>query len=139
MEIASNRKLVLVIVGVTLLASSSCSSAEGKIAEAAVTQFHKQYNAGQFQEIYSQADEGFKKSHNETDFVAILEALRHKLGTVNQSSPRGSRGNATTLGEMVTLSCDIEFAKGKGTEKFIFLISGENATLFDYSVDSPQF
>ncbi len=97
MRVGENRKPILIIVAVLLVAGNSCSLTKGKgIAEAAVAQFHNQYNAGQFREIYSQADEGFRKSASEAEFVALLEALHRKLGTVKKSNQAGWGVNTTT-------------------------------------------
>ena len=138
MNIGTKQKLSLVIITVLLVTCNSCSLTKGKgIAEAAVAQFHNQYNAGQFREIYNQADEGFKKSASETDFVTLLEALRRKLGTVSQSNQAGWGVNATPMGTMATLAYEVEFSEGKGTEQFVFHISGDKAMLYNYNVNSP--
>jgi hypothetical protein len=94
-------------------------------------------NAGQFHEIYSQTDEGFTKATSEADLVALLEALRKKLGKVNRSTPGTWGVNATPQGTMVTLGYDVEFSEGKGTEQFVFRVSGDKAMLFNYHVNSP--
>ena len=134
----ANRKSVLIIVAALLVASSSCSLTKGKgLAEAAVKQFHNQYNAGQFREIYNQADGEFKKSASEADFIALLEALHRKLGTVKQSNPAGWGVNATPMGTIATLAYQVEFSEGKGTENFVFRISGDKAMLYNYNVNSP--
>jgi hypothetical protein len=131
-------KLLLVVCAVILVGSSSCSLTKGRgIAEAAVTQFHSRYNAGQFHEIYVDTDEGFRKVTSEADLVALLEALRRKLGTVNQSNQGGWRVNATTTGTMVSLGYNVDFSEGKGTEEFVFHVSGDKAMLFNYHVNSP--
>ena len=138
MKIGTYQKPGIVIIAALLCASSSCAFTKGKgIAEAAVAQFHNQYNTGQFHEIYSQVDEEFKKSASESEFVAMLEALRRKLGTVKQSSQAGWHVNATPLGTMVTLPYNVEFTEGKGMEQFVFRISGDKAMLYNYNVNSP--
>lgn len=134
----ARRKRIL-IVAVTLIAvTSSCSLTKSKgIAEAAVVKFHNQYNAGQFHEIYIQADDGFRKAASEEDFIAFLEAAHRKLGTVKQSNPAGWGVNVTPMGTMASLNYDVEFNEGKGTERFVFHISGDKAMLYNYNVMSP--
>ena len=130
--------LSLVLVAVVLITGNSCSLTKGKgIAEAAVAKFHHQYNARQFQDIYRQADEGFKKASSESDLIALLEGLQAKLGTVKQASPSGWGINATPIGTMATLAYDVEFTEGKGTEQFVFRINGDTAFLYNYHVNSP--
>jgi hypothetical protein len=121
-----------------LALGSACSLTKGKgIAEAAVVKFHDQFNAGQYHEIYEQADDAFKKSASADEFVALLEAVRRKLGTVKQAHSSGWGVNATPTGTMATLSYDIDFSEGKGNEQFVFHISGDKAALYHYNVNSP--
>jgi hypothetical protein len=108
-----------------------------RLAEAAVVQFHNQFNAGKFHDIYAQADDEFKKSASEADFVTLLEAVHRKLGTVKQSNPTGWGVNATPMGTIARLSYEVEFSEGKGTEDFVFHVSGDKATLYHYNVNSP--
>jgi hypothetical protein len=132
------RKSILLIVALLLTTGSSCSLTKGKgIAEAAVVQFHDRYNAGQFHEIYAETDEEFKKSASESDFIAMLEALRRKLGTVTKTNPAGWGVNATPMGTIATLGYEVDFSEGKGTEQFVFHISGDKAMLYRYNINSP--
>jgi hypothetical protein len=127
----------MLVVGLLAL-SSACSLTKGKaIAEAAVVKFPDQFNAGKYQEIYAQADEGFKKSASEDDFVPLLEAVQRKLGTVKETHSSSWGVNTTTAGTMATLSYDVDFSEGKGSEQFIFHISGDKALLYHYNVNSP--
>jgi len=138
MRIPANRKTILIIIAILLVAANACSLTKGKgIAEAAVAQFHTQYNAGQFREIYGQADEEFKKSASEDEFVALLEAVHRKLGTVKQAKPAGWGVNATPTGTIASLGYEVEFTEGKGTEQFRFRINGDKATLYNYNINSP--
>ena len=138
MVVKTNRTLILVGVTVLLAAASACSLAKGKgIAEKAVAQFHEQFNARQYHEIYVQADDDFKKSASEADFTALLEAVQRKLGTVKGANPAGWGVNATPLGTMATLSYQVDFSEGKGQEQFVFRIKNEHASLYGYNVNSP--
>ena len=131
-------RMSLVLVALLLTAASACSLTRGKgIAEAAVVKFHDQFNAGQYHEIYEQADEAFKKSASEDEFVALLEAVHRKLGTVKQAHSSGWGINTTLAGTMATLRYDIDFSEGKGNEQFGFHISGDKAALYHYNVNSP--
>jgi len=131
-------RLGLVLVALLLAFAGSCSLAKGKgIAEAAALKFHDQFNAGRYHDIYGQADDGFKKSVSEDDFIALLEAVRRKLGTVKQAHSSGWGINTTLAGTMATLSYDIDFSEGKGNEQFVFHISGDKAALYHYNVTSP--
>jgi hypothetical protein len=132
------RTRLLILVALLLAIGGACSLTKGKgIAEAAVVEFHNQFNAGKYHEIYQQTDEGFKKSVTEDDFTALLEAVHRKLGTVNQAHSSAWGVNTTTAGTMASLSYEVEFSEGKGNEQFVFHISGDKAFLYHYNVNSP--
>ena len=138
MTIHTNRRPLLILLALLLGASTSCSLTKGKgIAEAAVVQFHNQFNAGQFHEIYNQADEGFKKGASEAELVALLEAVHRKLGTVKQANPARWGINTTPTGTLASLGYEVEFSEGKGVEEFVFHIIGDKALLYHYNVNSP--
>lgn len=138
MSYFSRRVARLKLIVIASFFVAACSLAKGRgVAEAAVVRFHEQFNAGKFHEIYSETDSEFKKVSSETEFVTLLEAVRRKLGNVNQSHQSGWRVNTTPMGTVATLSYDVEFGEGKGTETFSFHISGNTATLYSYNVNSP--
>ena len=118
----------------------SCSFTKGKEqAERAVEKFHQQLNAGQLHEIYQQGDDKFKESVTEADFTQVLEAVRRKLGTFQKATFAGGNVNSGTMGTVATLAYEVEYNEGKGTEQFSFLVSGEEAKLLRYDINSPAF
>ena len=138
MKINSNKIGGLICIFLLLLASTSCSLTKGKeTSERAVVKFHSQLNASQFHEIYSQADESFRKAASEPDAIAYFEAVHRKLGEVKDSRMAAWRVNATPLGTMVNIGYQVEFADGKGTEDFVFHVTGDQALLVNYTVNSP--
>jgi len=138
MRIETRQLLLLALTVALLVVVNSCSLTKGKeVGEHAVGQFHNQFNAGQYHEIYAQSDEGFRKATSEADTLALFEAVRRKLGPVKNSNQTRWHVSATTAGTMVTLAYDVEFSEGKGTEQFVFHINGDKASLFNYNVNSP--
>lgn len=130
--------LFAISIFMVLASIISCSLTKGKAqAERAVEQFHQQFNAGQYKEIYQQGDSKFKEAIGEVEFVRILEGVKRKLGTVKNSTQAGWRVNTTPLGTVATVSCQVDFAEGKGVEQFSFLIDGEQTKLLRYDVNSP--
>lgn len=101
-----------------------------------MARFHEQLNAGQFHEIYVQSDKGFQEGSSEADVVALFDAVRRKLGTVKNATPMGWRVNTTTTGTFVMLGYDVDFSEGKGTEQFVFKVSGNDVRLFNYNINS---
>jgi hypothetical protein len=130
------KRAILGFIIALVTITASCSMGKSKEAgEAAVTQFHNQFNAGQYKEIYDQADEAFRKAAAETEVLALFEAVRKKLGTIRQANANGWHvfmGEATT----VTLQYDTEFTEGKATEQFVFVVSGDKAALVNYTINS---
>lgn len=140
MKTETRQIICLTLLATLLLVGSSCSFTKGKaIGERAVVQFHNQFNAGQYHEIYAQSDEGFRKASSEEDTLTLLDAVRQKLGTVKQADQKGWHVNATPAGTMVSLTYEVEFSEGKGTEDFVFHISGDKALLYNYHINSPLF
>jgi hypothetical protein len=138
MRIETRQLLLLAFIVALLVVVNSCSLTKGKeVGERAVGQFHNQFNAGQYHEIYAQSDEGFRKATSEADTLALFEAVRRKLGTVKNSNQTRWHANVSPAGTMVTLAYDVEFSEGKGTEQFVFHINGDKALLFNYNVNSP--
>ena len=132
------RRLFLGLIVALIVFTSSCSLGKGKgLGEIAVVQFHNQFNAGQYKEIYDQADEGFRKASKESDVIALFEAIRRKLGTVKQSNQNGWGVNTTPTGTIVTLQYQTEFTEGNAAEQFVFLLSGDKAVLYNYNINSP--
>ena len=136
------RKTILLAFFVALqFAFCSCSLTKRKeMGERAVDQFHNQFNAGQYHEIYTQSDEGFRKSTSEADTVALFEAVRRKLGTVknaNQTTWHVNTTPAGPAGTVITLAYDVEYSEGKGIEQFVFQVRGDKALLRNYNVNSP--
>ena len=137
MNFGVKRSAIWFCVFTLLSFSLSCSFTKGKeTAERAVIKFHNQLNAGQFHEIYAGADEGFRKASSEQDVIALFEAVRRKLGAVKSTKPTGWRVNATPMGTMVNLGYEVEFSEAKGMEEFVFHVSGDQALLFNYNVNS---
>jgi len=130
--------LFIVLTLAFVVFTVSCSLTKGKEqAERAVEKFHQQFNAAQYSEIYQQGDSKFKEAVTEAELMQLLEAVRRKLGTVEGATSTGWRVNATPMGTVAMVGYDTQFSEGKGNEQFSFLISGEQANLLRYDVNSP--
>lgn len=134
-----NKTNLLIIGAIFFFFTVSCSSMmKGKgLAEPAVDKFHKQLNAEEYDEIYDEAGDAFKKSVTKEQLVRLLSAVREKLGRVNKSTSTGWKVNTDTSGTITTISCDVDFAEGKGTEEFKFEVTDDKALLYNYKVNSP--
>ncbi len=135
-------KINLSIIAVVLffLVVGCGSTMKGKkLAESEIEKFHAQYNAKQYREIYNQTDNEFKKSVTESQWIELLAKVDRKLGAVKTSSSSNWNVNTKTDGTFATVTCEVEFAAGKGTEEFMFRITDDKALLLNYEVNSPHW
>ncbi|HJQ26571.1 MAG TPA: hypothetical protein VKA60_21830 [Blastocatellia bacterium] len=117
---------------------SSCSMVKSKeVAERAVAQFRAQCGAGQFHEIYMQADPGLRSVTTEAEMTRLMTALQQRLGQVKTANETGVRVNSTLSGTYVEVAYETEFEHGKGNEQFTYLVSGDKASLMRYDLNSP--
>lgn len=130
----------LIVVAILIFAALGCSSADAmKKAGPAADLFHQQFNAKQYTEIYEKADDEFKKVVTQEKLNELLDAVHRKLGNFQQAKQTGWYFNTTPLGTVVTLTYDVDFSDGKGTEQFIYKVNGDAVKLLNYNINSPDF
>ena len=136
-----NKINVLIVGTIFLFLTISCSSfMKGeKLAEPAAKNFHSLFNDGKYVEIYNQADDAFKRVLTEKQWIEMCEKVKRKLGSVKSARSTGTKMNTNNSGTVATITFDVEFTEGKGTEEFLFRIADEKARLFNYEVNSPQW
>ena len=132
---------------VLLAAASSCSwvkekvesvSKDQQIAAQAVTQFHTQFNEGQYREIYAEAHEEFRKNISEADFIAALEEMNRKLGKVRATSTTNFRLSYQLGSKTATITCETEFTEfteGKASEEFTWGLGDGQARLRSWKIE----
>ena len=134
------KKLIPLLIASILL--SSCGDTikdtmKGKsVAEPQIAEFHKKLDAGQYEEIYNAAAEEFKKNVTKEKMTRILSAISRKLGTVKSKKIVNWHVNTRNLTTHVILVSETEFEKGTGTETFSFIVSGSNAKMVGYNINS---
>jgi hypothetical protein len=132
----------VLLAAVTLLVCLvlwSCTSTEAdmSIAKTAVDQFHLQLDAQHYHTLYVAADAKLHQETTEEDFTKLLVAVHSKLGNVQNASATGWNvswfaGTGTT----VRLGYKTTFASGTGEEMFVWHISGGQALLYGYHINS---
>ena len=129
----------VVLAAIFVFRLGGCSSTPGvKIAQMGVAHFRSQMEAGEFQAIYAEADEGLRQKYNEKDFVKLVAAIDRAGGTLKQA--RLSRARESWFShrdKYVTLDYETTWARTKGEEKFIFHIRQGHANLDTYKVYAP--
>ena len=130
--------LATVMVVLCLGGMSGCSMGKSKqVAEQAVEQVHRQLDAEQFDRIYADAGDEFRKAGKAEDAQAYFAAIHKKLGNVKAAHETGYFVNTTLSGTTARVQYDSEFAEGKAAESFVFSVRGEQATLVGYNINSP--
>jgi len=116
---------------------TSCSASKNLDAvESEVTRFHQELTAGKFDQIYTAAADDLKKVTGQQEFVKLLRAVNSKLGPTRVVKRTGWNVNVTTSGSFVALTFDTQFEKGRGTEQFVYRITGGKALLAGYHIMS---
>jgi opacity protein-like surface antigen len=130
------RAIVLFIV-ISLFLVTSCSSSEDlAAADREVEKFHQAFDAGQFEELYDHSADDFKKASSKGEFLALLNAVRRKLGKTTGSKRTNWTVNFATSGNTVAVIYETSFTSGKGTEQFVYRIAGKKVVLAGYHVTS---
>ena len=131
------KRSVFLTVIMSLLLLGCTDTIKGKsVAEPKVAVFHDRFNAGQYEEIYSEAADEFQKAAPKEKVLALFSAIDRKLGKVMSSSIKTWNVKTFNLVTTVVLVADTQFEQGTGTETFTFRVSGDKATLLGYNINS---
>lgn len=126
---------ILVIVGAIL--AVGCGFADGqRKGQDAVETFHRQLNAARYSDIYASATPAFRSSGPETDVAAYLGGVHRKLGAFKTATLGSTMVNASTSGTFIRQTYESEFEQGAAVEEFTFLLSGDQAALHAYNINS---
>ena len=131
------KRLVFLTVIISLLLFGCTDTIKGKsVAEPKMAVFHDRFNAGQYEEIYSEAADEFQKAATKENLFDLLSAIDRKLGKVQSSSINSWNVKTFNLVTTVVFVADTQFEQGTGTETFTFRVSGDKATLLGYNINS---
>ena len=131
------KRLVFLTVIMSLLLLGCTDIIKGKsVAEPRVAVFHDRFNEGQYEEIYAEAADDFKKAASKETVLALFAAIDSKLGKVESSSITNWNVKNFNFVTTVVLVSDTQFELGAGTETFTFRVNGDKATLLGYNINS---
>jgi len=128
-------RLVLATVALSMLTACGVKQSVGD-AEAQISTFHADLNAGRFDEIWNDSSAELRKASSKDDFLDLMKAIHRKLGPVKKSQNVGWNANATTGGTYIIVQMQTEFTRGRGIEQFIYRKSGDDLQLNAYNIDS---
>ncbi len=117
------------------LALGACSMGQDMAStDAAVGDFHKQLDAGQYAAITDAAGPEIKNSG--TDFNALLEMVHTKLGAFKSTQRQGFNDNVNNGDHTFSVSYASVYATGPATESFVYRMNGGKPGLVGYHVES---
>jgi opacity protein-like surface antigen len=122
-----------------LLLAACSGTQEMSMAQEAAVHFHEMMSAGQFEQIYAQSDDSFKKATTAEDSTRFLSTVNRKLGVVKTSGNDGWSMGFTPSGTSVTLRYTTQFEHGTGAETFLYRLANGRALLAGYHVNSNAF
>ena len=123
---------------VLLMALLFCSYGDPlKAAPMAVEEFHRLYNAKQFDAIYDASDSRFKKAVTKTQFIDLMNDTFTKLGKIKDSKQTNFERETVGIDNIIRMYYKVAFENSDGTEVMTFVSEGGKVYLAHYSVDSP--
>ena len=129
-------KRFLIAIAVALTISGCSTSKDTELAEKKVAEFHSLLDTKRFGEIYATSADDLRTAAKEQEFLALLEAVNRKLGTVKQADRQAWNVNYHTSGVFVTLTYKTAYTEGDASEQFIYRITDGQAKLVGYHVNS---
>ena len=101
-----------------------------------MTRFHQALDAAQFQVIYTDSADDLKNVSPAERFVSLLTAIHRKLGVMKSTQRQTWRVNYAASGTFITLSYATVYEGGAANEEFVYRISGAQARLAGYHINS---
>ena len=130
--------VVCAALGTSCLCNPGTMVAGPERAKVAVASFHASVNAERYGELWDAASDDLHEASSKERFVALLAAVRRKLGPVTGTTNAGWRVTSRNLRTYVDLTQQTRFEKGQATEQFRFAISGDEVRLVAYHVSSED-
>jgi hypothetical protein len=109
-----------------------------RVASAAVDHFHDQLNREDYDGIYEEASDEFRRFGTRTDDTKFLASVHQKMGNSGAKSPSGFHVNWRNGRTWVDQVYETQFSLGTGRESFIWIIDQNHAQLYGYHIDSTN-
>ncbi len=108
------------------------------ITSAAADRFHQELNNSDYDAIYEEASDEFRRSGNRPDIVKFLQMVHEKMGDSGNKKAAGFHVSWTNGRTTVDQVFNTEFALGQGQESFIWIVRQDQARLYSYRINSPN-
>ena len=123
---------------IIILASCKGELSSAKRAcEPAVLQFHQRLDSGQYDLIYSESDNQFRKTVDNQSEKAFLQNIHERLGRIQASQFNLIRMDISIPeGKAVTVIHTTKFERGAARERFVWRVNNDRAFLVAYFINS---
>jgi hypothetical protein len=133
-----NRGFKPAAIVLALAGLCACSpKADVEAGSRLVDQFHADFNAGRYQEIYNGADPEFRKDTKLDDFVKYESLVKTKLGDFQSLQVTNFNVLYLLTHAQVRLDYDSVFKLGKAKEVFELRQGNGKTSMVGYRIDSP--
>ena len=110
-----------------------------RLGHAAVDEFHRRLDRGDYDSIYANATSGFQKADSREIEVEFFAKVHAKMGSSGEMTPLGFhvswQNGHTEINEVFST----KFAQGAAREDFIWVVDGGAPKLHMYRINAPQF
>ena len=129
-------RITAIILTATVLAGCGGFFKGKGAAETAIAHFHALYNQDDLDEIWKEAAPQFCAASTKPKYDEFMGAVERKLGKVVSSTNAGWNIKSFNLSTTIYMAQNTVFEHGQGTESFTFAMSGTNAVLLGYNIQS---
>jgi hypothetical protein len=131
------RQAAPLLLALSCIFVASCGAKKDLTStNSAVAKFHAQLDAGNFDQIYADSDDAMKQAITKGKFTDLLSAVHRKLGNVKSAIRKTFFINWDTSGETIRVTYETQFESDNTEEQFVFTVSGKEAKLVGYHINS---
>jgi hypothetical protein len=102
-----------------------------------VQDFHDEFNGAHYEQIYEEADEGFRHSGDpQEEMIKFLRAIHNKLGNAGAPNLVNISVQATPAATFMITIYRTKFERGDAVERFTWIKKDDHLLLYAYNVES---
>ncbi len=109
-----------------------------RLAAAAAEHFHEQLNRTEYNSIYEEASEDFRRSGTREDFGKVLETVHQKMGVAGKMRPLGFHLHWQSGRTLADADFNTKFTQGQAQETFVWIMQQNQLQLYSYHIDSSN-
>jgi hypothetical protein len=130
--------LIAVLLALVLWNCGQSAYHNYRLASEAVDRFHGQLNQGDYETIYGEATDEFRRAGTREEQLKFLEMVHQKMGSSGKMSATGFHVNWQNGHSMVNQVFDTQFALGQAQEIFVWVIEKDQPHLQMYRINSSN-